>query len=126
MTTPPGYPDPGSNPPPYPGTYQPPAQPGYPAGQYSVPPAGYGYGYPAPYGPPPSGTNGLAVGALVAAFFAPMAGLVMGIIALNQVKKNGQSGRGMALAAVIISSLWFVLIILIFVVAIIASMNSPY
>ncbi|WP_269938219.1 DUF4190 domain-containing protein [Arthrobacter sp. HY1533] len=50
----------------------------------------------------PSGTNGLAIAAFITVFFVNIAGLVMGHIALAQIKRTGQDGRGLALAAVII------------------------
>ncbi len=59
-------------------------------------------------------TNGMAIASLVCSiagvplFFAcgigvltAIAGIVLGIVALNQVKQTGQDGRGMALAGVI-------------------------
>jgi hypothetical protein len=33
----------------------------------------------------------------------PLLGLVFGFIALNQIKQSGQSGRGMAIAGIVIS-----------------------
>jgi hypothetical protein len=60
-----------------------------------------GYGYPQPTG----GTNGLAIASLVLAFLCSLAGLICGIIALNQIRERQQSGRGLAIAAIVISSL---------------------
>ena len=99
--------------------------------QYPPPPPG-GYGYPppapSPYGgyPQSTGTNGLAIASLVCSLFGwicgvgTILGLVLGLIALSQIKKTGQEGRGMALAGVIISSillaggvLWFIFLILL-------------
>jgi hypothetical protein len=49
-----------------------------------------------------SKTNTLAIIALVVAFFVPLVGAILGHVALGQMKKSGESGRGVALAAVII------------------------
>ncbi|PYC72097.1 hypothetical protein C7C46_26015 [Streptomyces tateyamensis] len=84
-----------------PGPYPP--APGYPV--YGGYPGGYpGWGTP----PPPPGTNGLAIGALVTAltcFLWPV-GLGLSIGALNQIRKRGgQRGTGLAVAALILSVL---------------------
>ena len=63
--------------------------------------------------PPPAGrlveTNGLAIATLVMAIigFVPVA-LVLGIIALVQIKRRGDRGRGLAIAGLAISGLWVV------------------
>ncbi|WP_285728191.1 DUF4190 domain-containing protein [Psychromicrobium xiongbiense] len=49
-----------------------------------------------------SGTNGLAIASLVVVFFSSVIGLIMGYVALNQIRQTGQDGHGLALAAVII------------------------
>jgi hypothetical protein len=112
---PPGYAPPPGYPPP-PGYGPPPAAP--PPG-YGPPPPGYGqppygqapYGQQ-PYGQPPYGqpyaaskTNTLAIISLVAAFFCSPAGLACGIVALNQMKRTGEGGRGLAIAGIVISGL---------------------
>lgn len=51
-------------------------------------------------------TNVLAIVALVLAIFFPLVGAILGHVALSQIKKTGESGRGIALAAVIIG--WIV------------------
>jgi Domain of unknown function (DUF4190) len=66
-------------------------------------------GFPPPYGgyPQPASTNGLAIASLILAltFFCAIAGLICGIIALNQIKTTGQGGRGLAIAGIVISAL---------------------
>lgn len=53
-----------------------------------------------------SRTNGLAIAAIICAFIFPLAGLILGIIALVQIGKNpGEKGKGLAIAAIIISIL---------------------
>lgn len=94
-----------------------PADPGLPPPVYPGPHAGFP-GYPAypgydPYRPAkPLGTNGKAVGALIAALIGllfcgvpSVAGLVLGVIAMRETKRTGQDGYGLALAAAIIGGL---------------------
>ncbi|WNG86236.1 DUF4190 domain-containing protein [Mycobacterium sp. ITM-2016-00317] len=135
---PPPYPDAGG-PPPYPApgyggqgygapeygspSYPPP--PPYGAGGY--PPAGgwigaeYGYGAPAP-----QGTNSLAIGSLVASCVGlfccvgSIIGIVLGIVAMNQINQTQQEGRGLAIAGVAVG----VLTLLISGIATIAIMSS--
>jgi hypothetical protein len=59
----------------------------------------------------PVSVNALAVAALVLGVlcFLPAAGLVLGLIALRQIKRSGQSGRGLAIAGVVLSSVGAVL-----------------
>ncbi|MEU0385942.1 DUF4190 domain-containing protein [Streptomyces chartreusis] len=86
-------------------------QPGDP---YGPPPANWPQGAHghSPYGPTgrpygaPVSVNALAVAALVLGVlcFLPAAGLVLGLIALWQIRRNGQSGRGLAIAGAVLSS----------------------
>jgi hypothetical protein len=41
----------------------------------------------------------------------PMAGLIFGFLALNQIKQTGQRGRGLAIAGIVIGALLVALII---------------
>lgn len=122
-----------------------------PTGQYDVQPPGYppaaGYGQSGPYDPgqygrqqygspgygaPPgypgygnaSGqTNTMAILALIFAFvFSPL-GIVFGFIARNQIKRTGEGGDGLALAGLILSTLFTLLAIasLVFVLVVLAS-----
>jgi hypothetical protein len=104
--------------------YPPPAYPPlpYPPPGYGGPPPGYGppvypggY-YPAPdyqggYGPQPtaqSGTNRMAIAALISSFtglFCCIGGIVaivLGIIALDQIKRTRQDGYAIAVAGIVI------------------------
>ncbi|MEV6689942.1 DUF4190 domain-containing protein [Micromonospora sp. NPDC051196] len=89
------------------GTPQPPAP--YPPAGYPPPPQP-GYGYPQQgYGyPPPQQTNSLAIVALVLSLIgigscitAPI-GAIMGHVAMRQIRERGESGEGMAKAAIIV------------------------
>lgn len=100
--------DPGLPPPVYP-----PSQAGL-SGYPGYPPPGYP-GYPAydPYRPAkPPGTNGKAIGALIAALIGllfcgvpSVVGLVLGVIAMRETKRTGQDGYGVALAGAVIGGL---------------------
>lgn len=105
------YPPPGT--PPYPrypspeGPFQQPPQAPY-AGPYQ--PWGQGY---SPYNRPVP-FNGLAIAALVLGIlcFLPAVGLVLGIVALVQIKRRGERGKGMAVAGMVMSSIGVVLLAL--------------
>lgn len=99
--TQPGYPQPGSPPaPPYgtgypPGPMGPPGYPGYP-------------GYPMPA---PTGTNSLAITALVCSilglapfcgFLFSIVGIVAGAVGIGQIRRTGQSGYGLAITGIVI------------------------
>lgn len=53
-------------------------------------------------GPKPK-TNGLAIAAIILAFLFPLIGLILGIVALSQIKKNKEGGKGLAVASIVIS-----------------------
>ncbi|MDI3423504.1 DUF4190 domain-containing protein [Streptomyces luteolus] len=76
-----------------------------PYGQGAPPP--YGWQPPYPYPQQQPSTNGLAVTSMVLGIlcFLPPLGLVLGLVALSQIKRNGQRGKGMAIAGVTLSSI---------------------
>jgi hypothetical protein len=133
---PPDYPPPAGYPPPFPygSGYPPPyPPPGYGAPGYPGVP-----GYPGGYGMSPyNTTNTVAIGALVASIMslplfamcaigllAALVGIGLGITALNQIKKTGQSGRGLAIAGIIIGALGTLLNggwILLFVIGVLSA-----
>ncbi|MEU0071233.1 DUF4190 domain-containing protein [Streptomyces sp. NPDC006332] len=105
--------------PPPPGAPQPQEPQGpYPQGQY---PPGPGPGPYGPYGPPPYQTwgqgyspyarpapvNALAVASLVLGILCcvPAVGLVLGLVALGQIRRKGERGRSMAITGSVLSSL---------------------
>jgi uncharacterized protein YacL len=47
-------------------------------------------------------TNVLAIVGLILSIFFPLVGAIVGHVALAQIKKTGEEGRGLALAAVIV------------------------
>jgi hypothetical protein len=54
----------------------------------------------------PVRTNPLAVVALVAAFVLPLAGIVVGHVALHQLRRSGEAGIGLARAGTILGYLF--------------------
>lgn len=87
-----------------------------PYGNYG-PYSGGPYGYPQGYYAQPPGTNGMAIASLVLGIcgflcVTPFVGIGLGIAALMRIKQTGQSGKGMAIAGIILSSLWILLLIL--------------
>ncbi|MFJ9758690.1 DUF4190 domain-containing protein [Streptomyces sp. NPDC101149] len=102
---PPGPPQPGGQHPQ--GPYQQPYGPGSP-----YRPWGQGY---SPYNRP-APVNGPAIAALVLGFlcFLPGVGLVLGLVALAQIKRRAERGRGLAVGGIVMSSLGLALIVLAF------------
>lgn len=116
---------------PAPPPYQPPDPSGAPGAvpAYGTPPAP-GYGPPVYYGAPgyvapgyaPRRTNPLAIASLVcslAAFatgISAIVGIILGHVALKQIRQSGEDGEGMAKAGLIIG---YVLVVLglLFVIA---------
>jgi hypothetical protein len=114
------------NPPPSPEGYSGGYQSGYQSGYGQQPyaqgyPGGYQTGYgQQPYAPAPRPTNTMAILALVFAFvFCPL-GIVFGVIARNQIKRTGEGGEGLALAGLIVGSVFTALFILYIVFVFVA------
>jgi hypothetical protein len=98
----------------------------------------YPYSDPAAYGPypghPPApatapGTNGFAIGALVVSIcggfgLGSALGLAFGITALVQIKRRPQKGRGLAVAAVVISGLTLVVTLVVGAVMVVDEMRN--
>jgi hypothetical protein len=61
-------------------------------------------------------TNAFALVSIILAFVQPIAAVVFGHIALSQIKRNGDAGRGMALTGLIIGYVYVAFIVL-FVIA---------
>lgn len=93
------YPEQPGSVPPYPAQQYPAQQ--YPAQQYPAQPYPGQPVYPYAYAPEP-GTNVLAIVSLVSAFFISLVAIITGHIALSQIKRTGEKGRGLALAGLII------------------------
>ena len=88
-------------------------------------PAQQPYGYPPQQMPPypmlsrePNGKSyhSLALTAFICSFFIAFVGLILGIVALNGMKDSGNTeGKGLAVAAVWISSVWMAIVFLVIV-----------
>lgn len=60
-----------------------------------------------------AGYNVLSIVGFILAFVFSLAGLIVSLIALSQIKKTGERGHGLALAGVILSAVFLVLGIVI-------------
>ena len=69
------------------------------------------------YAPAPvqAKTNTLAIVALVSSFFISLLGVILGHIALNQIKTTGEGGRGLAIAALVIGYVSMALAVVIII-----------
>ena len=89
-------------PPPPPGNYPPP-----PPGAFPPPGASFPGGYPGQ----PAKTNTMAIISLVASCaglfcgIGSIVGIVLGVIARNQIKQSGENGQGLALAGIIVGGI---------------------
>ena len=100
---------------------------------YGPPPAG---GYPAPHGNPYAArprTNGLAIASMATGiasvalcmFAVPaVVGLILGIVALQQIKYRGDGGRSMAIAGVVTSAVSLVAFAVLLVIGLVDSSTS--
>ena len=71
--------------------------------------------------------SGLSVGGLILAFFEPLIGLILSIIAHNEAKRIGsQKSRSMSTAGIIISAVIMGLCALVILFWIIALISLPY
>lgn len=60
----------------------------------------------------------MAIVAFIVTFFINIVGIILGFIALNQIKRTGEKGHGLALAAIIIGFASIVLGIIITIVVV--------
>ena len=74
----------------------------------------------------PQKTNGIAIAALISSFFVSVLGIILGFVALSQIKKTGENGRGLALAGIIIGfvAVGITVLIIILQVAAIAALST--
>lgn len=93
-------------------------------GQAPQMPSGYGYPPPYYYQPyPVRRTNGFSIAALVCGicgfvYLIPaILGIVFGVIAIRQIKRDGTDGRGMAIAGLVTGLCWFALLAFIILMA---------
>jgi hypothetical protein len=132
---PPSYPPQAGYPPQQPGGYPPqlggypPQQPGgYPQQQYPAYPSAP---YVGGYGSPPKKTNTLAIASLVTSIISAfvtlmcfvggvgaIAGVAMGFVALSQIKKTGEQGRGLAIGGIAVGAVELVLGVVLVIIGI--------
>lgn len=79
-----------------------------------------GYGQPAA-----ERYNVLAIVSLVSAFVISLVAVITGHIALSQIKKTGEKGRGLAIAGLVLGYLGMVAGLLITVLFLVAIANNP-
>ncbi len=61
--------------------------------------------------PPAQGTNGYAIASLIFGIIGGVLfGIGFGILALKQIRRRPQAGRGLAIAGLVLSGVWFVVI----------------
>jgi peptidyl-prolyl cis-trans isomerase B (cyclophilin B) len=58
---------------------------------------------------PPDRIDALSIAAFVSSFLIGMTGIILGLIALNQIKNKGERGRGLAIAALVIGCAYMVI-----------------
>ncbi len=94
----------------------PPPPPGWQLWVDDPPPPGAGYGANMPYGgygspAQPATTSGFAIAALVFGLIGGVVlSLIFGIVALVRIRTSGQRGRGLAIAGLVLSGVWIVII----------------
>jgi hypothetical protein len=84
-------------------------------GPYGTPYGGYGGPYPPgrPYSPK---TSGWAIASFVLGLLGVVIlSVIFGFVALSRIKRLGQQGRGFAIAGLVLSGLWVLLIILLII-----------
>ena len=94
----------------------PPPPPAQPAPSYGTGAPAYGATTPSYGAPATQKTNVLAIVSLVSSFFISLVGIITGHIALSQIKKTGEQGRGLAIAGLIIGYVGLVLTIIFTIV----------
>lgn len=90
---------------------QPNGQPGWSGSYGSVPPeANQKY-------------NGLAIAGFICSFLVSLPGLILSIVGLNQIKKQGGKGKGLAIAGIIISAVGMVIQVILVIALIIGGVS---
>ena len=92
---------------------------GTPAPQYGTQPYGaqpyQSYGARPYYGGSQASTNGLAIASLVTSILGiSLIGVILGHVAISQINKTGEQGKGMAIAGLVLGYLGMLVGIIIF------------
>ena len=77
----------------------------------------------APPRPPEPVNDGLTVTGFVLAFFAPLVGLILSIVAVHSAHKAGRKASGLAVAGIVIGGVLTVILSII-IIAMIAATNT--
>ncbi|GAA1444395.1 DUF4190 domain-containing protein [Leifsonia poae] len=77
-------------------------------------------------GAPQRGYNTMAIVGFILSFFISLVGIILGFIALSQIKKSGEQGRGFAIAAIIIGFAEIVLGIIFAIIFVAIAANVGY
>ena len=109
--------------------YSAPQQPGAPQPAYPAPEQPYAVPYYVPVAAAAPPTNTLAILALISAFVAPfVVPVVLGHLSMNQIRRSGEGGRGLAITALVLGyiqvALWALLILFIVWVGVVAAAGS--
>lgn len=72
------------------------------------------------YQPAQPGYNTMSIVAFILAFFLSVVGIILGFVALSQIKRTGEQGRGLAIAAIVIGFAEIVLGIIFFIIFVVA------
>lgn len=62
-------------------------------------------------------TNTLAIVALILGIVVPLGGIIVGPIALSQIKRTGENGRGLAIAGIVIGAILVGIYVIIWIIA---------
>lgn len=87
---------------------------------YSTTPGYAGYGQPAS-----ERYNVLAIVSLISAFFVSLAAVITGHIALSQIKKTGEKGRGLAIAGLVLGYLGLIAGLIVGLIFFLAIASNP-
>src|SRR4051794_30590187 len=69
----------------------------------------------------PPKTNSLAIVALIAGFVIPLAAFICGGIALSQIKRTGDKGRGLAWSGIIVGAVMSLLAIVVSILIVVGT-----
>lgn len=64
--------------------------------------------------PAPTKTSALAIWGFILAIFLPLIGLILSIVAVTQIKRTHEGGKGLAIAGIVIGSIFFFFQIMFF------------
>ena len=124
--------EPPAPPPPWAGDFPggPGDVPGGPATGEFPPGQAYPYGPVGQGPPPPRGTNGFAIASFVLGLLGItvigiVLGVIFGFVALSQIRRTGQQGRGLAIAGIVLSGAWLVLLVVLGVIGATTKPTQP-